>query len=433
MAAPAEAAQQFLVISDIHFNPLANAELTPKLMAADASLWEGIFASASAAPVQKYGEDSGWPLLESLFSGVQNISPRPKLIVVTGDVLPHKFLDKYAAASHNTDAAGFHTLVKKTFAFISLELEKAAGGVPVVYTLGNNDVECGDYALQPNGPFLQDAKRDVQRLAQVDAGAMDQWDSVGSYVKSNPLAAHRRIIALNSNFWSRRYVNACGEKASQSADPGDAELKWLGDQLKDAQQNGDEVWLVYHIPPGIDGHSSSLAKQVLPMWKPKYAGGFDHLLDEYRKIVELNLAGHTHLDDIRLVKTEHTDTLVLINPAVSPNIGQNPAFRVISVDAQARPVDIATYYIPDLSKLKWQLEYSSRSVYDLKKIDARSYEALDHEIEQSPAAFDRWKNYYSVSRPASLKDDKGYLRSLYCAMGNAAADAFQSCLNSGAK
>ncbi len=415
--------RQFVVISDIHFNPLADESVTPKLLAAEPAEWEAIFAGDQNPPAPKYGDDTTWPLLNALVSGLQKVEPKPQLIILTGDILPHKFADKFA------DPAAFRSLVKKTFKFVSLELEKAAGGVPVVYTLGNNDEECGDYALQPDGPFLRDAEEAVKTLAQVDASALAKWPSLGSYVRTNPLAPHHRIISLNTNFWSRRYVNSCADKTAPAVDPGNDELAWLANELKEAHDHGDKVWLVYHIPPGIDGHASSVANAVLPMWKPGYADGFNKLLDEYRKTIEMNLAGHTHLDDIRLIKTEHADTLVLINPAVSPNVGQNPAFRVITVNSQGEPQDLMTYYMPNLEALKWELEYRTQSAYGMEKINATRYEALYRRMDESPSLSDKWKMYYSVSRLGGLRDNKTYVRSLYCATGNSAPDAFQACLS----
>jgi len=420
----ARAAQQLLIISDIHFNPLADPGLASQLMAAEPSQWEAIFSADSRSPAPKYGDDSSWALLSALVTGMQSIQPRPKLIILTGDVLPHKFQDKFSAITHESDAAAFRSFARKTFTFIGLELRKASGGAPLVYTLGNNDEECGDYALQPNGPFLQDTREMVQSLAQVNASVMAQWVSLGSYVAENPLAAHHRIIALNSNFWSSRYKDACESKATD-ADPGEAEINWLVDQLKDAAAHGDKVWLEYHIPPGIDGHSSSRSGKVVPFWKAYYADAFGKLLDQYRKTIELNLAGHTHLDDIRLVKTEHAETLVIINPGVSPNVGQNPAYRLVTVDAKARPTDITTYYLPKLDALKWEQEYSLRSAYGLKKVDAASYQKLYEGIVGS----DKWKLYYSVSRPAAVSDEKSYQRSLYCATGNSSPEAFQKCVD----
>jgi sphingomyelin phosphodiesterase acid-like 3 len=418
---------QFAVISDIHFNPLANPALATQLMAADASQWEAIFANDAKPPAQKYLADSTWSLFSALVAGLQNVQPKPKLMLLTGDILAHKFRAQFEAAAGTKDAAAFRAFVKKTVQFVTLELEKAASGVPVVYTLGNNDGECGDYALEPNGPFLQDTLGSVETLAHADPGALAKWLDLGSYVTPNPVAAHHLIIALNTNFWSRRYANACAGKTDGS-DPGEAVLAWLTNQLKDARQQGDKVWLIYHIPPGVDGHSSAHAKQAVTFWKQTYADGFYKLLDQYRNTIELNLAGHTHLDDMRLVVTDHAATLVLINPGVSPNVGQNPAFRVISLDSHARPQDIFTYYIPDLGALKWRLEYSADAAYHFKHIDARDYQALYRNREQTPALDQKWTLYYSVSRLAGLSDDKAYRRSLYCASGNVAADAYEACV-----
>ena len=423
LAAKSRPARQFVVISDIHFNPLADPSLTPKLLAAEPGEWEAIFAGEQHSPAQKYGDDTTWPLLNALVSRLRKVEPKPHLIILTGDILPHKFAEKFA------NPAAFRSLVKKTVAFISLELEKAAGGVPVVYTMGNNDEECGDYALQPDGPFLHDMQEAVQILAQLDASALVKWTSLGSYVRANPLAPRHRIIALNTNFWSRRYVNSCAGKTAPAFDPGDAELAWLAAELKDSHDHGDKVWMIYHIPPGIDGHSSSVANAVVPMWKPTYADGFNKLLDEYRKTIEMNFAGHTHLDDIRLIKTQHTDTLVLINPAVSPNVGQNPAFRVITVDSRGALQDVMTYYMPSLDTLQWKLEYSTRSAYGMARINAKSYETLYRQINNSPPVSDKWKMYYSVSRLAGLRDNKTYVRSLYCATGNSTVEDFQACLS----
>ncbi len=430
--AQAQAAQQFLILSDIHFNPLADPALAAQLMAAEPSQWEAIFSADLHSPAAKYGEDSSWALLSALVTGMQSIQPRPKVIILTGDLLPHKFQDKFSAITHASDPAAFRRFVQKTFTFIGLELGKGSAGVPLLYTLGNNDEECGDYALQPDGPFLQDTQQTVQTLARLKSDAMAQWASLGSYSAMNPLARHHRILALNSNFWSYRYANSCGGTASRTdpvqIDPGQAEINWLSDQLKDAAAHNDKVWLAYHIPPGIDGHSSSKTGKVVTFWKQQYVEAFDKLLDQYRGTIELNLAGHTHMDDIRLVTTGQAQTLVLINPAVSPNASQNPAYRLVTVDAKARPVDITTYYMPNLDVLKWEPEYSARPAYGLNKIDAASYRALYQSIDSSPAVSDKWRLYYSVSRPDGVSDKKTYQRSIYCASGNSAPDAFEKCM-----
>lgn len=421
-AAPAK---QFVVISDIHFNPLADPALIQQLTSAEPSQWEPILAGDVPSEVQKYGDDASWPLLSALVRGLQNVQPKPKLIILTGDIFPHKFQEKFVAASGSKDAAGFRSFSMKTFAFVALELQKAAAGIPILYTVGNNDQECGDYALQPHGPFLEDSADSVHALAHLSPNEQTDWSSLGNYVVPNPLAKHHQVFALNTNFWSRRYTNSCGSKTD---DPGTEVLAWLSNRLQEARKRRDKVWLVYHIPPGIDGHASSRTNQVVPMWKQSYADGFNKILDQYRTTIELNLAGHTHLDDIRLVKTQHATTLVLINPGVSPNVGQNPAFRIITVDSHARPVDLLTYYMPSFDTFDWKLEYGALEAYGLRHIDARNYQAFYNQLEKSTTASDKWKLNYSVSRPAGLSDKKAYQRSLYCATGNTDTEGFEACL-----
>ncbi len=421
---------QALVVSDIHFNPLADASLVDQLTASDASQWEAIFSGDSHMPRQAYTEDTNWILFAAALHGMQSVQPKPEVIILTGDILPHKFQDRFAAATKNSDAAAFRSFAKKTVEFISLELQKASRGVPVIYTPGNNDEDCGDYKLQPNGPFLQDSLASVQSLARLDAKAMSYWVALGSYAAKNPLAKHHRIIAVNSSFWSQKYKNSCADESAPQSDPGAEELKWLENQLKDAKAHGDKVWLAFHIPPGIDGHSSSRAGQVVTLWNSAYSNAFYRLLDDYRKTIELNLAGHMHLDDIRLIKTPHTEALVIITPGVSPNIGQNPAYRVIETDSKARVKDMTTYYTAGLDNINWQVEYSTDKSWGFKRIDAASYAKLYAEIDESPALSEKWKNYYAVSHPTSLSDKKQYLRSLYCATGNAIPDSYQACLNS---
>ncbi len=402
----------FVLISDIHFNPLADPSLVSQLSSSDAGQWESIFSGAAQPVVQKYGQDTAWPLFASFLKQVQTLQPRPKLIVVTGDILPHHFQEKFGSAEE------YRAFEKKTFAFVGMELANASGGAPVVYTVGNNDQDCGDYKLQPDGPFLKDSEPTVQMLAQVDNAAMKSWDSLGSFARKNPLAGHQRIIVVNSNFWSSRYVNACGDKGS---DPGTAELSWLGQQLADAQKHHDKVWLVYHIPPGMDGHSSAMTGKVVSFWKAQYSEGFGKLLDEYQSTVELNLAGHTHLDDFRLLKTAQATFVVLINPGLSPNINQNPAFRLFSVDGHGRVTGETTYFAADAANPTWQAEYSEHGL-NLKDFEARYKKMADGD----------WQGYFSVSRPTSLSTAPGYLRSLYCATGNTDPAAFSACIAKGA-
>jgi sphingomyelin phosphodiesterase acid-like 3 len=58
--AEAEAAgsAQFLMISDIHFDPMADPKLVNQLAAADPDAWQAILESSDTNGVSRYGKDS---------------------------------------------------------------------------------------------------------------------------------------------------------------------------------------------------------------------------------------------------------------------------------------------------------------------------------------------------------------------------------------
>src|SRR6202012_669872 len=82
---------------------------------------------------------------------------------------------------------------------------------------------------------------------------------------------------------------------------------WLEQTGGAARQANQKVWLMFHIPPGIDGygsahnHESSCAANVVPMWVPEWTVKFDSLLLNSQDTVTASFAGHTHTDDFRLI------------------------------------------------------------------------------------------------------------------------------------
>jgi len=64
-ASGADGTAQFLMISDLHFDPMADAKLVDRLAVADFDRWQAILESSPAKSPSRYGQDSNWPLLRS--------------------------------------------------------------------------------------------------------------------------------------------------------------------------------------------------------------------------------------------------------------------------------------------------------------------------------------------------------------------------------
>ena len=96
-ARPAEGASKgkFLIASDIHFNPMADAGLVASLESADFGQWESILQRTSPDSFSPYGQDTNWWLLQSALNQMRKTLPHPAFVMFTGDLLAHGFREKY--------------------------------------------------------------------------------------------------------------------------------------------------------------------------------------------------------------------------------------------------------------------------------------------------------------------------------------------------
>jgi hypothetical protein len=430
-ALPAVAAD-FLWLSDIHFDPLADRAIVDKLAAIEPAQWAEVLASG-AAKFPPYGRDTNWPLFSSLLQATAKQKPKVAFSLVTGDLLVHHFREQFNAAATVHDDQSFRSFVRKSFEFVALELKRRYPGKPVFLTLGNNDDECGDYALQPGGPFLEDTAKAVGDLAGL--ANIDSYVQLGSYSVPNPAVKHERIVVLNTVFFSPRYSDRCGGQGT--VDAGEKLLAWLATQLKSAKSRHEKVWLAYHIPPGVDAFATTHAKQpgtVTLLWKDSYVQRFLSLVQQYEGVVGPNFAGHIHVDDFRLLGGSRKDSpFVMIGPAVSPIAGQNPTFRIVEFDTHGKLKDQLTYYLANLSDTgngsqpDWRLEYDFEKEWHLKDLNAQSYFSLFTQIGDSPDVAARWTKLYSTSHTGS-SIAPGNFRQFYCSSGNITAQAYQSCV-----
>jgi hypothetical protein len=442
---PPVAARQLLVMSDIHFDPMAAPQLVDRLAAAEPADWQAVFDSTGDHSPSRYGSDTNWPLLASALRQMKETLPQPALLLLPGDFLAHQFRAKFDAAAHDHSDAAYRSFVRRTMQFLALQLERDFPAAPILPVLGNNDEDCGDYQLQPNGPFLADTLPILRALlgsAGREPGFERDWTSYGNVsVEVRGL----RVLLVNTVVFSRSYKNRCG--APGAGDPGRATLAWLAAELAAARQAHQPVWLVYHIPPGIDGYTTwrrgSCPDHVVAMWNAAYAQPFGDLLRRYRDTVAASFAGHTHMDDFRLLG-DGSDYFgfALITPALSPIFGQNPAYRTVAFDAAGAVLDQTTWDLANLSAAgaavpaKWQPEYTFTREWQLPRIDLPSLERLYTMITTVPADRSRWHTLFAVSSPVYWTGNRGggdQTRAFDCATGRVSPADFRQCWCGNAK
>jgi sphingomyelin phosphodiesterase acid-like 3 len=421
-----------LSISDIHFTPFSDTSLVSILVQTPYLKWDDVFAKSKHHELPAYKQETNDVLYNNVLSAIKATKPKLSGIVFTGDLLAHDFnelTDHYTGAT--TQYARNHFILQ-TISYLTLKMKRTFPNVPIYFVLGNNDSYGGDYVLEDDGEFLHTtADMFFKHLIQRPQDSVDFYQTYpvhGYYSLPFSAIQNGRIIGLNSIYFSTNYYSATG-------DPGQQELDWLEKQLAKSQQANEHVWILQHIPPGINvystQHNSSPEKiSVSLLWKKSYNDRYLDILQRYSQIISASFAGHTHMDDFRMVYSSDSTHRALgsihITPAISPVFGNNPAFQLLQVNPQTGSFVESTTYFADLSnKENFKKEYQYSAAYHVKP-DLPGLRATDSLMGQDSSLRESYVHYYYTSSFASsiASTWKWY----WCGIGHLTADDYvRSC------
>lgn len=329
-----------VVFSDVHFNPFYDPSLFPALVAADVGEWESIFKRSGISAPSAWGSDTNYPLLVLALSGIRRNLGASPLIIYTGDMLVHRFSQTFYALYGSQDVAAMKAFADKTVAFVMDQVRSSAGDIPVMFAVGNNDSYTD---VGPDSGFLANtAELFYTKFLNGTADRQAFLDTFksGGYYLAEPFGTNLMVIGLNTILFSPLVP---GDNDSAVA----AELAWLDSRLASAKAAGKKVWLLMHAPPGalipstaqlVDSNGHLASAQM--MWKPDYQTSFMGILSKYPGIIALTLAGHTHMDEYRILTS--SDVLE-ITPGISPCFGNDPAFKVFTISRDTlKPTDYSS-------------------------------------------------------------------------------------------
>ena len=445
-----------LLISDIHFDPFHDPGKARQLESAPASAWEAILSTAASTDQQRKfdalqqrchakGVDTPPALLRSVVTAMKAKVADAKFAIVSGDLVVHDFTCRYQALFPDASPGAYQAFVLKTVRYVLGDLRSAFPGVAIYAALGNNDSGCADYQLDPNSGFFASAGGIVASglPAAERQTANREFAAEGNYsvTMAEPMR-NTRLIVLDDTFLSPKYKTCAGKKDSTGPDD---EIAWLKSQLADARQAGQRVWVMGHIPPGIDPPSTALKfRDVCGGQAPVMfltSDEIPELLVEYADVVKLGIFAHTHMDEFRLLRPEAKGALggvpVKMIPSVSPVHGNNPSFTVASINPSS--ASMQDYTVVTASNLtgietKWTPEYNYASAY--------------HQTEFSPFALNAMIDKFRADNKSALPESENYLRNYFpgdraallrpfwmqytCALKNYTARGYAACVcNSG--
>ena len=222
---------------------------------------------------------------------------------------------------------------------------------PIFPVLGNHDSnpEAIDSPHSLPGPLGQQQSWNYDHVSSLwqqngwisTAAAAEARVHYAAYSINHPKYPKLRIITLNTDFWYRsnylNYINTTNPDNSGN-------LHWMINELQDAEDNGERVWILGHVLTGWDGSN--------PL--PNPTDLFYQIIDRYSPHVIANIFfGHTHEDQFMVYYANnatvqdaaHALATGWICPSVTPLTNLNSGFRMYEVDTASFDImDAYTFY-----------------------------------------------------------------------------------------
>jgi sphingomyelin phosphodiesterase acid-like 3 len=447
----ADASASVVMLSDLHFEPFQDPAKLPQLRKDPIDHWPAILnapASATkdadfealqkACPVR--GVDTSWSILTTSIRQAGAVQPHPAFVTVSGDLLAHAFDCRFKALATGSTDADLTLFAEKTIAFVTGQLRAAFPDSPLYLALGNNDTSCTDYHEDRNSPFLQHVAESFAAAAhneETGKAILHEFPDEGGYDIELPAPIQNaRLIVLQDIFEAPKFKTCSGKPDARAAAD---QLAWLHAQLSGARARHQRVWVMAHMPPGVDMYSTVSGKRnVCSGQEPAMFLSSEELTNEltsFADVISLAIFAHSHADELRYLHAPGAPPGVGV-PAklvgsISPVNGNRPTFTIATVDPHtATLLDYTVFYTGEgKAPVK---EYSFRETYKLPAFSAPALDTLTNGfLTDTTASAAPGKSYRQFLFPG----DTGlhavavqlFWRSYACSLREDTPESFRTC------
>ena len=456
---PASASSTFSIVmmSDVHFDPLHDPAKVALLANAPVVRWAAIlsgpdsadqttrFAAIQELCKAKGHTDTPYALFRSSLAAAREHAGAAAFVTVSGDLLVHDLDCRYRAsmglAPDITDDQTLSTdFAEKTTVFVMEQIEATFPRLPVYLALGNNDSRCNHNRLDFHDRYLTasaatviDGLRGVAPREQKLASST--YGEAGFYSVSMPAPMiNTRLIVVDDIYMMPKYADC---KADDKDRAGEQEQSaWLQKELASARRSGQRVWILGHLPPSVNPDASlGAGDSFCTSGKVIRFQTTDELANQiasHADIVKLGIFGHTHMDELHLLRGDPVGVPIKVVASVSPVDGNLPSFTLGTVDrASGTLADYAVYVASNRSGggTTWSKEYAFDAAYQETGFSPSAlYDLIQRmrvDAGGTSSASRAYQTYFlkgSSGRKLS-SSWPGYV----CSLDNSSAESFKSC------
>ncbi|KAF7278427.1 hypothetical protein GWI33_008461 [Rhynchophorus ferrugineus] len=366
-----------------------------------------------AIPAGRWGSyekcDAPKILLENMLNHIALEHPDIDYVIWTGDLPPHDIWNQ--TKNSNLD------VIRDTVEIIFT----AFPDKPVFPAIGNHEsAPAGNFPP----PWMQDDTHSITWLYKEMTNHWLRWLPASAFNTVNHGAFYSvllrpgfRLISLNTNYcyslswWL--FLN--------STDPSN-ELKWLVNELQQAEDNNEKVHIIGHVAPGSD--------DCLKTW----SRNFYEIVHRYEGTITGLFYGHSHADEFQVfyetTNYSRPTAVAYLAPSVTSFTNYNPAYRIYYVDGDhdrttREIIDHETWTF-DLQSANdegnepnWFKLYSAKEEYEMNSLRPKEWDLLINKMKVNDNLFKRfYRNYYRDSPTMPLCDtdcQNQILCSLKCA------------------
>uniref|UniRef100_A0A493T299 Sphingomyelin phosphodiesterase n=1 Tax=Anas platyrhynchos platyrhynchos TaxID=8840 RepID=A0A493T299_ANAPP len=221
-----------------------------------------------------------------------------------------------------------------------------------------------------------------------------------------------RLVSLNMNFCSQ----ANFWLLINSTDPA-GQLQWLVGVLEAAEQQGEKVHIIGHIPPA----------HCLRSWSWNYY----RIVNRFEGTIAAQFFGHTHVDEFEMFYDEETLTrpvsVAFVAPSVTTYINLNPGYRVYEVDGAYNGSSHAVLdhetFILNLTEAnvpgaepRWQRLYRAREAYGMASAFPADWDLLIRRFQDDERLFQRFWYHFHKGHPPREPCLEACKAALLCAL-----------------
>lgn len=247
----------------------------------------------------------------------------------------------------------------------------------------------------------------------------------GTYAIDVPIPGGKtlRVLSLHTNYWSVWNTRV----QQQDQDPA-AIFLFLSEQLATAKQQGVFVYILGHIPPGIDQYDQS------QMWQTRFVPIYTNIVTPYLGTTVMGqLFGHEHVSLIHMFGDKASSAgPVQYHSSISPYYDNLPSFRIYTYNRDTlQLLDYEDWFMdfqaPDPQYQK--LFSSALQEYNIPSLDTNGYCEFIANMYNNDSLLSTYIYNSILPSPNRAGCDDTCHQSVLCQMQFLNMDDYQSCMN----